>query len=605
MRKLIIGTAIVLATALGMGVLLAQKVHGPRIDAEKIRDTVKYLSGDELEGRGTGQKGGDAAADWIAAQFKSYGLKPAGAKGSYFQDVPMVGVKTLAQTTFALVPKDGAPVPLKNLDDYVTSNESQSPMGDFDAPIVFVGYGIIAPEYQWDDYKGVDLKGKVALLFVSEPESNDPKFFKGKALTYYGRWTYKYEETARHGAVATLIIHRTDLASYGWDVVRNSWGAERSYLQNDGTPKLQAASWIQLDVAKKLAAMGGLDLDKLYKEAQSRDFKPIELPVKLKAHMASEVRPFTSRNVVAMLEGAKQPGEAVLYTAHYDHFGIDNSRPKGDNIYHGAVDNASGCGILLEIARVWAGTKPAPPRSILFAAVTAEEQGLLGSEYLGKHAAQLPAQPILDLNYDALAPLGNPEEVEVAGAERTTFYPTVEKIAKDYGLAIKPDAHPEAGHYYRSDHFSLSRVGIPSFSISEGMKFQGHDLAWGEAEAKDYVTNHYHKPSDEFHAGWDFQGLAMMASFGYELGAAAVSQTEAIRWLPGDEFEKAQQKMQSKAIDGDALLARRPDLRPVSLETFIYPQLARQTLLGGTVMLKVTVTEDGSLGLVEIVKDAR
>ena len=234
-------------------------------------------------------------------------------------------------------------------------------------------------------------------------------------------------------------------------------------------------------------------------------------------------------------------GQAVLYTAHYDHFGIDPSRPKGDNIYHGAVDNATGCGILLEIARVWAGTKPAPPRSILFAAVTAEEQGLLGSEYLGKHTAQLPARPILDLNYDALAPLGLPEEVEVAGAERTTFYPTVEKIAKDYGLAIKPDAHPEAGHYYRSDHFSLSRVGIPSFSINEGMKFQGHDLAWGEAQAKDYVTNHYHKPSDEFHAGWDFQGLAMMASFGYELGAAAASQSEAIRWLPGDEFEKAGQ----------------------------------------------------------------
>jgi Zn-dependent M28 family amino/carboxypeptidase len=557
MRKLlIVGTAVLLATGLGTGVLLAQKVHGPRIDADKIRDTVKYLSSDELEGRGTGQKGGDAAADWIAAQFKSYGLKPAGAKGSYFQDVPMVGVKTLAQTTFALVPKDGTPVPLRNLDDYVTSDESQTPTADFDAPIVFVGYGITAPEYQWDDYKGVDLKGKVALLFVSEPESNDPKFFKGKALTYYGRWTYKYEETARHGAVATLIIHRTDLASYGWEVVRNSWGAERSYLQNDGTPKLQAASWIQLDVAKKLAAMGGLDLDKLYQQAQSRDFKPIELPVNLKAHVASEVRPFTSRNVVALLEGAKQPREAVLYTAHYDHFGIDKNRPAGDNIYHGAVDNATGCGILLEIARVWAGTKPAPARSILFAAVTAEEQGLLGSEYLGKHAAQLPAQPILDLNYDALGPLGIPEEVEVAGAERTTFYPAVEKIAKDYGLAIKPDAHPEAGHYYRSDHFSLSRVGIPSFSISEGLKFQGHDLAWGEAQAKDYVTNHYHKPSDEFHAGWDFQGLAMMASFGYELGAAATSQSEAIRWLPGDEFEKAQQRMQSRAIDGPPIFAQ-------------------------------------------------
>jgi len=603
MRKLrIVGTAIVLASALGTGVLLAQKAPTPRIEADKIRDTVKYLSSDELEGRGTGQKGGDAAADWIAAQFKSYGLKPAGAKGSYFQDVPMVGVKTLPQTTFTLVPKDGAAVALKNLDDYVTSNESQAPMADFDAPIVFVGYGITAPEYQWDDYKGVDLKGKVALLFVSEPESDDPKFFKGKALTYYGRWTYKYEETVRHGAVATLIIHRTDLASYGWDVVRNSWGAERSYLQNDGTPKLQAASWIQLDVAKKLVAMGGLDLDKLYKDAQSRDFKPIELPVNLKAHVASEVRPFTSRNVVAILQGAKQPGEAVLYTAHYDHFGIDKNRPAGDNIYHGAVDNGTGCGILLEIARVWAGTKPAPSRSILFAAVTAEEQGLLGSEYLGKHAAQLPAQPILDLNYDALGPLGIPEEVEVAGAERTTFYPTVEKIAKDYGLVIKPDAHPEAGHYYRSDHFSLSRVGIPSFSISEGMKFQGHDLAWGEAQAKDYVTNHYHKPSDEFHAGWDFQGLAMMASFGYELGAAAASQSEAIRWLPGDEFEKAQQKMQSNTIDGETLFAGRPDLRPVSLESIKCPSLARQALIFGTVLVDVSVSKDGSAEKTQVVK---
>lgn len=563
MRKLlIVGTAVLLGT----GALLARKAQTPKIDAQKIRETVKALSSDELEGRGTGQKGGAAAADYIAAQFKSDGLKPAGEKGSYFQDVPMVGVKTLPQTIFSLVPKDGAPAELKNLEDFVTSNETHAPTADFEAPIVFVGFGITAPEYHWDDYKGVDLTGKVALLFVNEPESSDPNFFKGKALTYYGRWTYKFEETARHGAIATLIIHRTDLASYGWDVVRNSWGGERSYLENDGTPKLQAASWVQLDVAKKLAAIGGLDLDKLYHQAQSRDFKPIELPVQLRAHVASEVRPFTSRNVLAMVEGTdpRQRGEAVLYTAHYDHFGIDNNRPKGDNIYHGAVDNGTGCGILLEIARVWAATNPAPPRSILFAAVTAEEQGLLGSEYLGKHAAQLPAKPILDLNYDALGPIGIPEEVEVSGAERTTFYPTVEKIAQDYGLAIKPDAHPEAGHYYRSDHFSLSRVGIPSFSISEGMKFKGHNLAWGEAQAKDYVTNHYHKPSDEFHAGWDFQGLAMMASFGYELGAAAASQAGPINWLPGDEFEKAQKKLQSAAVDGDALFAgaRRPSSGP-------------------------------------------
>ena len=527
--------------AVGSSLLVAQKTQTPKIEAGKIRDAVKYLSSDELEGRGTGQKGGDLAADYIAAQFKSYDLKPAGDNGTYFQQVPMVGVKTLPSTTFTFVPSTGSPVALKSLDDYVTSNETQTPVADIDAPIVFVGYGIDAPEEHWDDYKGFDMKGKVALLFVSEPVSDDPNFFKGKALTYNGRWVYKYDVTARHGAVATLIIHRTDLASYPWEVVRNSWGGERSYLKRDGSPKLEAASWIQLDVAKKLVALAGLDLDKLYQQAQSRDFKPIELPVKLKAHIASDIRPFNSRNVVAKLEGSDpaKKGEAILYTAHYDHFGIDNNRPKGDNIYHGAIDNATGCGILLELARVWAGTKPVPPRSILFASVTAEEQGLLGSEYFGKHPP-VPASKIsLDLNFDALGPLGDPEEVGVSGAERTTFYPEVEKLAKEYGLEIKPDAHPEAGHYYRSDHFSLSRVGIPAFSINEGMKFKGHDLAWGEAQAKDYVTNNYHKPTDEFHPVWDFQGLAKMASFGYELGLTAAQLPDLVQWLPGDEFEPA------------------------------------------------------------------
>ncbi len=511
-----------------------------KMDKEKIRAHVKYLASDALEGRGTGQKGGDVAADYIAAQFKSYGLKPGSEAGTYFQNVQMVGVKTLPETTFTLVPAKGQPVELKNLDDFVTNNESQADSANFDAPIVFVGYGITAPEYQWDDYKGFDLKGKVALLFVNEPVTDNPNFFKGKALTYYGRWTYKFEETARRGAVATLIIHRTDLASYGWDVVRNSWGSERSYLQRDSTPKVQAASWIQLEVAKKLAAMAGLDLDKLFAEAQSSDFKPVELPVNLKAHIASQLRPFVARNVVAMREGSDSElnSQAVLYSAHYDHLGIDKNKP-GDNIYNGAIDNATGCGILLEIARAWANTEKAPPRSILFAAVTAEEQGLLGSEFMGKKAAQLLVKPILDLNFDALPPIGLPEAVEVSGAERTSFYRVVEATAKQFGLAIQPDTHPEAGHYYRSDHFSLARVGIPAFSISEGTKYRGHDVAWGEAQAKDYVSNRYHQPADEYRADWDFKGLAEMASFGYELGLVAATEAQAIKWLPGDEFEKA------------------------------------------------------------------
>jgi Zn-dependent M28 family amino/carboxypeptidase len=342
-----------------------------------------------------------------------------------------------------------------------------------------------------------------------------------------------------------LIIHRTELASYPWEVVRNSWGGEKSFLKRDGTPKLEAASWINLETAKKLAAAAGQDLDKMFEQAQSRDFKPVELSVRLKAHVVSQIRPFNGRNVLGMVAGADgaRRREAVLYTAHYDHFGIDTTRAKGDQIYHGAIDNATGCGILLELARVWAGTKPRPPRSILLVAVTAEEQGLLGSEYLGKHTAELPALPILDLNYDALAPIGTPEEVEVSGAERTTFYPTVETIARKFALAIKPDARPEAGHYYRSDHFSLGRVGIPAFSISEGMKFKDHDLAWGEAWAKDYTDNHYHKPADLFRDDWNFTGLAEMAQFGYALGQAAAGQPGPIAWLPGDEFEPAYRKI--------------------------------------------------------------
>jgi Zn-dependent M28 family amino/carboxypeptidase len=544
------GLALVCAAGLTANITAQKKIPGKPasletiapdvIHSENIRAHVKFLSSDLLEGRGTGQRGGDIAAEYIATQFAMDGLKPAGENGSFFQDVPMVSVKTLPETSFSFAPKSGEPVALTNLDDYVTNNEDQTHVADIDAPIVFVGYGITAPEYSWDDYKNYDLHGKVALLFVNEPVSNDPKFFKGTALTYYGRWTYKFEETARRGAVATLIIHRTDLASYGWEVVRNSWGSERSYLRRDSSPEVQAATWIQTTVAKKLVAMAGLDLDQLFKQSQSRDFKPIELPVHLRAHLVSQLRPFVSKNVLAMLPGGdpKRSGEAVLYTAHYDHLGIV-PETKGDNIYNGAVDNATGCGILLELARAWSAAGLHVPRSILFAAVTAEEQGLLGSEYLGKHSPIPPSKITLDLNYDALFPIGEPEEVEISGAERTAFYPEVERVAKSFGFGIRPDAQPQAGHYYRSDHFSLARVGIPSFSIGQGLKFKGHDVAWGEAQAKDYVDHRYHQPTDEYKADMDFTGLAKMARFGFVLGQVAATRPELQAWQPGDEFAAA------------------------------------------------------------------
>jgi len=514
------------------------------INPEHIRWHVRYLSHDLLEGRGTGQRGGDIAAEYIATQFAEYGLKPAGENGSYLQKVPLVGITTLAETQFSLAPKHGAAMHLKPLDEYVAYDQTQQAQSDVDAEIVYVGYGIEAPEYNWDDYKGVDVSGKVLLMLVNEPPSDDPRFFKGKALTYYGRWTYKYEEAARKGAVGVILIHKEDMASYPWEVVRNSNSGEKSYLKLEG-PVLKVASWVQLEVAQKLAAASGMDLEKMMADARTRDFRPLSLGAKLKAHMASKVRNFESNNVVAMLPGSNRQmkDEAVMYTAHYDHLGIRPDMP-GDNIYNGAADNATGCGILLELARAFSVARDRPGRSMIFAAVTAEEQGLLGSEYLGKHPPVPAGKIALDLNYDDVKPLGAAEEVEVSGAERTTFYPWVQATAKEFRLAIRPDARPEAGHFYRSDHFSLARVGIPSFSINEGMKFKGHDEAWGLAQDKEYTEKHYHQPSDEYHPEMDFTGDSAMARFGFALGWEAASFTKLIGWQKGDEFEAARVKSQ-------------------------------------------------------------
>jgi Zn-dependent M28 family amino/carboxypeptidase len=505
------------------------------IDAHRIGEHVRFLAHDLLEGRAPGTRGGDIAANYMAAQFALYGLKPAGDNGSFLQKVDFVGAKTLPGTSASLVPAQGAPVALRLGEDYVAGNQTQTDSVEVDAPIVFVGYGIDAPEYKWDDFKGVDVKGKVVLVIVNEPPSKDAKFFNGEALTYYGRWTYKFEEAARKGAVGALIIHRTDLASYGWDVVRNSWSAEQVALGNDKDPKLKAAAWIQLDVARKLLSAANLDLNAMIAAAGTRQFQAKELPVRFKAHIESKVRKFESYNVLGLLPGAGG-GQAVVYSAHYDHLGVDPAS-SGDNIYNGAVDNGTGCGILLELAHAFTTSSAHPPSPVLFAAVTAEEKGLLGSNYLGKHLPVAAAKIALDLNYDAILPTGMPQSVNVTGAERTSFYPTVEKTAAAFGFEIQADAEPGAGHYYRSDHFSMARAGVPAFSINTGVKFAGHTPEWGKALHEEYTAKRYHRPADEFSPTMDFTSDAAVAKFGFALGWQAMLAKGTVNWLPGDEFE--------------------------------------------------------------------
>jgi Zn-dependent M28 family amino/carboxypeptidase len=529
------------------GLPSAARAAADSIDSEKIRAHVRFLSLDLLEGRGPGTRGDQLAAEYIATQFALNGLQPAGDNGSYFQKVPLMAVHTVEdKTKFSFAPQNGQAIDLTYGTEIVSKDQTGQATADIDAPIVFVGYGIVAPEYNWNDYAGVDLHGKVALVIVNEPPSNDEKFFKGKVLTYYGRWTYKYEQAARLGAVGVLIIHRTDLASYGWEVVRNSQAIEKSYLQGDPDATLRAAAWIQHDVAQKLLTAAGLgNVDDEIAKAGKPGFKAVELPVRLKGHLESRVRRYDSTNVVGKVAGAASGGNAVLYTAHYDHLGIDPDA-KGDNIYNGAADNGTGCGILLEMARAFAQSTQKPPHDMYFASVTAEEQGLLGSQYLGMHPPVAAKDITLDLNYDMILPIGVPRSANLGGADRIDFYPAVESVARAFDIQLLPDPNPMAGHYYRSDHFSLARVGIPAFSVDGGELFEGHDEAWGHAQFEDYVAHHYHQPSDEYRADWDFRGNAKLARFGFVLGWLASAQPHAVEWKAGDEFEAARKKSEAK-----------------------------------------------------------
>ncbi|MBV8516709.1 MAG: M28 family peptidase [Acidobacteria bacterium] len=541
-----------IAALLLLAIPLAAQPIPPSIDTafhafrgDAVRAHLKFLASDLLEGRGPGTRGDALATSYIAAQFEAMGLQPAGDGGTYFQKVSLLNIAMDAAKSRAAFTKNGAAVlgPLVYRDQFVGGNQSQQENVSIDSDVVFVGHGVVAPEYRWDDYKGLDTRGKTLVMLVDDPPASaqEPDLFRGRARTYYGRWTYKYEIGAAKGAAAVILIHTDPAAGYGWQVVRNSWGGEQAYVKlQPGQPGLQFAGWITEAIAKQLFQTAGLDLDKLTQAAASRDFKPVPLNVRFNANVASTIRPFDTANVVAKLEGSDPvlKDEGVVYSAHHDHLGIGPADPSdpNDTIYNGAIDNASGVATLLEIARVWS-TNPVPhKRTLYFAAVAAEEQGLLGSQFLGQHPP-IPAGKIaMGLNFDALDLFGPVGSVTMIGIDHTTFFPTAKKVTDALGLTIVPDQAPEQGSYYRSDHFSLAKAGIPAFSVKQGLDVRGKPESWGREHVAEYRTKHYHQASDEYDPSWDFSSAVQIGQLAYWLGAEAANAAEKPMWLPGEEF---------------------------------------------------------------------
>jgi len=524
---------------------------------DRIAAHTRFLSDDLLEGRGPGTRGGRLAALYMQTQFALLGLEPAGEAGGWTQAVPMVNIATRPESIFAFS-TGGEKVTLSGGTEYTVTNQTAQPVVDVHAaPIVFVGFGIHAPALGWDDYAGVDMKGKVALILVSQPPSPEPSAsgtphtpFTGKALTYYGRWTYKYEEAARQGAVGAILVHQTTMASYPWSVIGTRWGTETAYLASGTEARVPLAAWVQFAVAEKLLAANHLDLTQLIVKARTPGFRAQPLTSTLSAHVVSTVTPFTGQNVIAKLPGTPANHAAILYTAHFDHLGIDRAA-HGDQIYNGAIDNASADGMLLEVARGFADAARKggiPPGPVYFAAVDAEEQGLLGSEYLAQHPPVPVRQIALNLNFEGIfiMPGGIPQQLMVSGAERTSFLPEVESTAKTFGMSIIPDPFPAAGYFYRSDHFSFARGGVPAFSIGAGNQFEGHDLAYGQATAADYIAHRYHQPSDEFNPHWDLRAQARLAQLSITLGWQALLSTQPIVWNKGDEFEAPRLRSQQR-----------------------------------------------------------
>jgi Zn-dependent M28 family amino/carboxypeptidase len=516
-----------------------------QISAQRLSDVDKFISSDAFEGRGPATRAETKTIDYIAAQYKAIGLKPGGdtANGqrSWFQNVPLLKSDIAGAPQFALNLGNGQTIQLSQGDQIALKAplNGQSAINLANTPLLFVGYGVSAPERNWDDFKGQDVRGKLLVVLINDPdfEAGSDGDFGGKAMTYYGRWTYKYEEAARRGAAGVLIVHETDPASYGWNTVKNSnTNTQFDIVRQDPAAEHTAfESWIQRPLAEQIFAASGLNFDQAKAAAKLRNFQPIALKATLTANAQANVATIISHNVVGYLPGTKYPEETIIYSAHWDHLGIGKPDDRGDTIYNGALDNATGIAQLLEQARAFA-REPRTDRSVVFLAVTAEEKGLLGSEYYAQNPLFPASKTVGVINTDGGQIWGPAKNFTISGNAKLGLLDDLIAEGKKHGRYYSPDPHPEAGHFYRSDHFSFAKVGVPAISFGDGNDLVNGGIARGEALGKEYVTKHYHQPSDEWSPSWDFTGMVQDVQLMHNLGRDLANSRDWPDWSPDSEF---------------------------------------------------------------------
>jgi Zn-dependent M28 family amino/carboxypeptidase len=516
------------------------------IDRAALEAPLRFLSDDLLEGRGPASRGDETAQLYLASMLEFLGYRPALPNGEWQQRFDVVGIKSEAPKTwdFKTGGAGGQSVDLKWWDEFIAAGGVQEPTSTLrDAELVFVGYGIQAPEYQWDDFKGMDLKGKVLVMMNNDPDW-DPTLFEGNRRLYYGRWTYKYESAARQGAAAAIIIHTTPSAGYPWQVVQTSWSGEQFELPAAGEPRIQVRGWATEEAARKLFQAAGKDLAKLVEQARSRDFKPVPLGITTSLTLANRISKVRTANVLGLLPGSDPnlKDEVVIYTAHHDHLGIGQPDKNGDRIYNGAVDNASGCAQVMAIARAYAALPQRPRRSIVISFVAGEEQGLLGSAYLANHPPVPAGRIAANINYDGGSVLGRTRDVTEIGLGKSSLDSIVQALAARQGRRLVGDQFPDRGFFYRSDQFSFAKVGVPAIHPEAGIDFIGRPPGWGKEQAQEYELHRYHQPSDQFDPKWNYDGMIEDAQLGFYTGLVVANTTQLPTWNPGDEFEAARRK---------------------------------------------------------------